>query len=245
MVPSCGRRFPTHYLAFTGVLGYTICHFLGTKRRAARTRLFIWDGTSGRYAFEVQKIRSNKTPDIQLNELISFYRCRAILERYPCVGTSQSHAASRYWAPRPDIVGLSGFPYLRDLSSALRLSISLLSHPRLPSFFLPRRRFLLLILLPWQLWGPPSVRTRPRAALDAAQPSTSSFSNTALALVQARLSRPKNTNKTHDPKQKEWWVGFRAFSACVYLRVCVYTRLMHASQEFCAEKGFEDGQDRV
>src|SRR6266498_2887419 len=91
-------------------------------------------------------------------------------------------------APAPTTWIYLGFPYLRDFSSTLHLSISLLSHPvshpssslAVASFSFPRRRFLLLILLPWQLWGPPRVRTRPRGAPDAAQPSTSSFSNTAL-----------------------------------------------------------------
>ncbi|KAF2180995.1 hypothetical protein K469DRAFT_591049 [Zopfia rhizophila CBS 207.26] len=43
------------------------------------------------------------------------------------------------------------------------------------------------------------------------------FAQGARALAQARDTRPKNTNKAYDPKQKEW-------------------------QEFCAEKGFEDGE---
>jgi len=43
------------------------------------------------------------------------------------------------------------------------------------------------------------------------------FAQGLRALEQARESRPKNTNKAYDPKQNEW-------------------------REFCADKGFEDGE---
>jgi hypothetical protein len=43
------------------------------------------------------------------------------------------------------------------------------------------------------------------------------FAPGARALTQARETRPKNTNLSYDPKQKEW-------------------------RDFCAEKGFEDGE---
>ena len=43
------------------------------------------------------------------------------------------------------------------------------------------------------------------------------FAHGARALAQVRETRPKNTNRQYDPKQKEW-------------------------RDFCAEKGFEDGE---
>jgi hypothetical protein len=58
----------------------------------------------------------------------------------------------------------------------------------------------------------PTGATERRTALDVEL-----FAQGARALAQARETRPKNTNRTYDPKQREW-------------------------QEFCAEKGFEDGE---
>ena len=58
----------------------------------------------------------------------------------------------------------------------------------------------------------PASAVEHRAALDVEL-----FAQGARALAQARETRPRNTNKTYDPKQKEW-------------------------QQFCAEKGFEDGE---
>jgi hypothetical protein len=43
------------------------------------------------------------------------------------------------------------------------------------------------------------------------------FAHRAHALAQAHETRPKNTNRQYDPKQKEW-------------------------RDFCAEKGFEDSE---
>ncbi|KAK7179070.1 hypothetical protein PSPO01_14853, partial [Paraphaeosphaeria sporulosa] len=58
----------------------------------------------------------------------------------------------------------------------------------------------------------PASAVEHRVALDVEL-----FAQGGRALEQARETRPKNTNKTYDPKQKEW-------------------------QQFCAEKGFEDGE---
>lgn len=68
--------------------------------------------------------------------------------------------------------------------------------------------------LPASLPAPTAVpgSTEHRAALDVEL-----FAQGARALAQARETRPKNTNKSYDPKQKEW-------------------------QEFCKDKGFEDGE---
>src|SRR6516162_3763629 len=43
------------------------------------------------------------------------------------------------------------------------------------------------------------------------------FAHGARTLAQVRETRPKNTNRQYDPKQKEW-------------------------RDFCAEKGLEDGE---
>ena len=59
---------------------------------------------------------------------------------------------------------------------------------------------------------PPDRVAERRAALDVEL-----FTQGARALAQACETRPRNTNKTYNPKQKEW-------------------------REFCADKGFEDGE---
>ncbi|KAF2175248.1 hypothetical protein K469DRAFT_611327 [Zopfia rhizophila CBS 207.26] len=69
--------------------------------------------------------------------------------------------------------------------------------------------------------GPPDKTSLPVPTTGAAELrmalDVELFAQGARALADARETRPRNTNRTYDPKQREW-------------------------QEFCAEKGFEDGK---
>jgi Centromere DNA-binding protein complex CBF3 subunit, domain 2/Transcriptional activator of glycolytic enzymes len=64
---------------------------------------------------------------------------------------------------------------------------------------------------------PPPAATAASAAERYAALEAELFAHGASALAQAREIRPKNTNKAYNPKQEEW-------------------------REFCANKGFEDGE---
>ena len=81
------------------------------------------------------------------------------------------------------------------------------------------------------------------AAAAAAALDVELFAQGARALALARETRPKNTNKAYGPKQREWQVSrpFFFHPTPPALPARVLTRL-HVRQEFCAEKGFEDGE---
>jgi hypothetical protein len=51
------------------------------------------------------------------------------------------------------------------------------------------------------------VPTTAKTAQDRAALDVELFEHGARALTQARESRPKNTNRTYNPKQKEWQVN--------------------------------------
>jgi hypothetical protein len=64
---------------------------------------------------------------------------------------------------------------------------------------------------------PPPAATDASTAEHRAALDIELFAHCARALAEARESRPKNTFKAYDPKQKEW-------------------------REFCPDKSFEDGE---
>ena len=64
---------------------------------------------------------------------------------------------------------------------------------------------------------PPNADTAGETAQRRTVLQVELFAHGARALAQARETGPKNTNLSYDPKQKEW-------------------------RDFCAEKGFEDGE---